>query len=208
VSQLDANGDHEWVREYVFGYGSLVAGEFTPSREPRREGFIADLLGMRRGWGVAMDNRVDLPGYKCYLDSDGRRPPVSVCFLDIDEDPGGPEQARVNGVCLPVDRSGLRALDRRERNYDRIDVSDRLGVDGLRVWTYRGSEEGRARFDSAVRAGTAVVHEAYLKAVRAGFRALGEVEWAACAPSLDPAGLPVMVLVRHELPGSPAGEQV
>ncbi len=187
------------VHEYVFGYGSLVAGEFIPSRERHAQGFVADLRGMRRGWGVAMDNRVDLPGYKCYLDRDGGRPAVSVCFLDIDlDDSSG---ACVNGVCLPVGTAELAALDRRERNYDRIDVSDRLpGARGARVWTYRGSAEGRARFDDGVRAGTAVIDAGYLAAVRAGFAGLGVAEWETCAPSLDPGGLPVLELMRRELP--------
>ena len=185
------------MREYVFGYGSLVAGEFVPSRERGSEGFVTDLHGAGRGWGVAMDNRIDLPGYKRYLDPAGRRPAVSVCFLDIVDSP----QTRVNGICLPVTGAELAELDRRERNYDRIEVSDRFSdVDDARVWTYRGSAEGRARFDVAVREGTAVIDAGYLDAVSVGFRALGEREWEACAPSLDPGGLPVRELVRRELP--------
>jgi hypothetical protein len=68
------------VIDYIFGYGSLAGGEltalgFVPSRVRRPEGFVADLAGMRRGWGVAMDNRLDRPGYKHYVDGegDGRR---------------------------------------------------------------------------------------------------------------------------------------
>jgi dephospho-CoA kinase len=187
------------VREYVFGYGSLVAGEFVPSRERHALGFVADLRGVRRGWGVAMDNRVDLPGYKCYLDSDGRRPAVSVCFLDVDLDDS--TGACVNGVCLPVGAEELAALDCRERNYDRIEVSDRLPeAGGARVWAYRGSADGRARFDDGVRAGTAVIHAGYLAAVRAGFVGIGAAEWEACAPSLDPGALTVVELVRRDLP--------
>ncbi|MGH2910161.1 MAG: hypothetical protein ACRDK8_12795, partial [Solirubrobacteraceae bacterium] len=85
------------MRDYVFGYGSLAAGDVTPGRRRLLTGFVADLRGVRRGWGVAMDNRVDLPGYKCYLDPDGRRPALSVCFLDIE--PVASLDARVNGVC-------------------------------------------------------------------------------------------------------------
>ena len=179
------------MREYVFGYGSLVVG--VPG------GFVAELPGMRRGWGVAMDNRADVPGYKCYLDGDGHRPAVSVCFLDIEPDPS--PGARVNGVCVPVGAEELVALDRRERNYDRIDVSDRLPeCGGARVWTYRGSVAGRRRFAEAVRAGTAVIDAGYLGAVRAGFTGLGTAEWEACAPSLDPGPLPVAELIRRQLP--------
>ena len=185
--------------EYVFAYASLTASERISRRREDGRAFVADLRGARRGWGVAMDNRIDLPGYKCYVRADGCRPDLSVCFLDIetDESPDG----RVNGVCLPVDATRLAALDRRERNYDRIDVSGRVrGADGMRVWTYRGSPQGRARFRAAVRAGTAVIHAGYVETVRAGFQALGSAEWTACAPSLHPGGLPVVALERRELP--------
>lgn len=183
------------MREFVFGYGSLTAG----ASAGEAAGLLTRLHGMRRGWHVAMDNRVDVPGYKCYRDVAGRRPAVSVCFLDLEMDPSAP--APVSGLCLPVDDARLAAFDRRERNYDRIDVSDRVeGVHGARVWTYCGSRAGRARFDAAVAAGTAVIHAAYLRAVRRGFRALGEGEWEACVASIDPGGLPVIELVRHELP--------
>ena len=194
------------MTDHVFGYGSLAApsgGElaalgFRPSRARRREGFVADVRGARRGWGVAMDNRVDLPGYKCYVDRDGRRPPVFVCFLDIEHAPG----ERVNGLCLPVTATELAALDRRERNYERTDVTCELEAapePGTRVWAYRGSPAGRARFAEGIAAGTAVVQAGYLEAVRAAFAALGEAEWEACAPSLDPRGLPVRALQRREL---------
>jgi hypothetical protein len=186
------------VREFVFGYGSLTAGGSSgPAAEA---GFLARLRGVRRGWRVAMDNRVDIPGYKCYRDAAGHRPAVSVCFLDVEADPGG--RTPVNGLCLPVDAAVLAGLDQRERNYERIDVSDRVEeAGGARVWIYRGSPAGRARFKAAVRSGTAVIDAAYLRAVRSGFRALGEEEWEACAPSVAPGALPVIELVRHELPG-------
>jgi hypothetical protein len=187
------------VREFVFGYGSLAGGELTVRGERNRHGFVTELRGVRRGWGVAMDNRSDLPGYKYYLDEHGGRPAVAVCFLDIELD--GPRAGRVNGVCLPVGPAELAALDLRERNYDRIDVTDRVPDCARgRVWTYRGSIGGRSRFEDAVRAGTAVIHAGYLGSVHAGFRALGEQEWAVCAPSLEPGGLPVVELVRRDLP--------
>jgi gamma-glutamylcyclotransferase (GGCT)/AIG2-like uncharacterized protein YtfP len=182
--------------QYVFGYGSLAAGVgLAPTRERRAEGFIADLQGFARGWGVAMDNTVLVPGYKCYVDADGARPAVFVAFLDVVESAGG----RVNGVCLPVGSGELAVLDARERNYDRVDVSDRVAAGGARVWTYVGSADGRARFRRGVARGATVIHAGYLDAVYAGFAALGAAEWEACAPSLAPRGLPVRALVRREL---------
>jgi gamma-glutamylcyclotransferase (GGCT)/AIG2-like uncharacterized protein YtfP len=128
----------------VFAYGSLVA---RPDARPAR------LPGFRRTWGVAMDNTADLPGYKHYVDpTTGERPAVAVAFLDLVED----------GALLAVAPEALSALDARERNYRRVDVSDRLGA-GTRVWTYVGREDSRARLRAALGHGTAVVQRAYLE---------------------------------------------
>jgi cation transport regulator ChaC len=192
------------MTEFVFGYGSLVArGHVAPTRAFHAEGFVADLRDFRRGWGVAMDNHVNLPGYKYYLDEDGLRPDVCVVFLDVHRARGH----SVNGVCLPVDRDELARLDQRERNYVRRDVTalcDAPG-DAGRVWTYVGSPAGRRRFTSSRSAGRAVVDRAYLDAVARAFERLGPGEYAACAQSLDPDGLPVVALTRHDLVSTTIG---
>ena len=180
--------------QYVFGYGSLAADLGSPDQARRGDGFVAELEGWARGWGVAMDNARDLPGYKYYTDPGGARPAVFVCFLDLTPAPG----EHVNGLCLPVSASQLSALDARERNYERLDVSERIDG-GARVWAYVGTPAGRARFAQGVAGGTAVIQRAYLEAVRAAFRALGEAQWAACRRSLDPGPLPVRSLTRREL---------
>jgi len=171
--------------QFVFGYGSLAAGA---------GGRRARLEGHRRVWGVAMDNRVTIPGYKAYrLPADSSRPAVYVAFLDVVADPG----AVTEGVLLAVDRAALGALDARERNYERVDVSAAVpGAPGL-VWTYRGSAAGRARLQHGLQRGSAVVDRGYLEAVRAGFAALG------IADDADPASLPVIELERVELPAAP-----
>jgi hypothetical protein len=171
--------------QFVFGYGSLAAGG---------GGRRARLEGHRRVWGVAMDNRVAIPGYKAYrLPADGSRPAVYVAFLDVVEDPG----AATEGVLFAVDGAALRALDARERNYERVDVSAAVpGAPGT-IWTYRGSSAGRARLRLGLRRGCAVVDRGYLEAVRAGFAALG------IADDADPGALPVIELERVELPPAP-----
>ncbi len=182
--------------EFVFGYGSLAALPPAPlSRERRPHGFVADLPGHRRCWGVAMDNRVDLPGYKHYLEADGERPAVFVSFLDLQPDP----EASVNGVCLPVDADRLAALDVRERNYRRTDVTDLIDAGGARVWTYLGSPAGRERFATGTREGSALIDAVYRDAVAAAFARLGEAELELCRPSLRPFGLPVRALTRIDL---------
>jgi cation transport regulator ChaC len=186
-------------REFVFGYGSLVAlGQLAPTRAFSAEGFVTDLSDFRRCWGVAMNNRVSIPGYKYYLDDQGHRPHVHVAFLDVRPAPG----ESVNGVCLPVTRDHLAALDDRERNYVRRDVTAMCDVpaDTARVWVYLGSSAGRRRLTTARAARRAVVDRAYLEGVAAAFTTLGPAEYELCAPSLDPGDLPVRPLDRHDLP--------
>ena len=185
--------------EFVFGYGSLAATPGPrPAREPAARGFVADLRGFRREWGVAMDNSRDLPGYRHYTDGAGVRPAVFVCFLDLID--AGDASATVNGLCLPVGSERLRALDARERNYERVDVSHRIAARGARVWTYIGSAEGRARFEHGRAAGTAVIAAAYLRTVAGGFSALGVAAAAASADSLQSRGIPVVELESHPHP--------
>jgi hypothetical protein len=168
--------------EFVFGYGSLA---------DRGTGRRARLHGQRRSWGVAMDNRVDIPGYKSYrLRVDGSRPEVFVAFLDLEPD----EQATTDGVLVAVDAVALAILDARERNYARIDVTARVDDAPGRIWAYRGSVHGRARLQQGMLESTAVVDRAYLVAVRAGLAA------HAIDDDVDPSPLPVFDLERVELP--------
>lgn len=178
-------------RSYVFGYGSLAA---TPDG-----GYLTRLRGHRRRWGVAMDNRRDLPGYKWYrLAATGERPAIFVAFLDVVAAHG----ETVNGVCRPVGDDELAALDRRERNYDRVDVTALVGEARGRVWAYTGSAAGRARLDAGLRSASAAVSRAYREQVEAGFRALGDGALDAYHASTDPPpdGCVTLDLVRVDLP--------
>ncbi len=176
------------ARQFVFGYGSLVA-------ESGR-GHVATLRGHRRVWGVAMDNRRDLPGYKSYrLRSDGSRPAVYVAFLDIEPDGAG----SVAGLCMPVADGELAELDDRERNYDRVDVT--AAIDGARgrVWAYRGSEAGQARLREGLAAGCAAISRDYLDGVLRGMAAFAADEAQAMRESPAQAGLVVLELERVEV---------
>jgi hypothetical protein len=162
---------------FVFAYGSLTGAAGARA---------ARLRDHRRVWGIAIDNALTVPGYKAYLAPDGSRPAVCVAFLDVQRAPG----AYVRGELLPVDRSALRVLDRRERNYDRVDVSALVdgAPAGARVWTFRGLPAARERLARARAAGRAVVHAAYARAV------------APHDGDTVPHGLPVAELERVELP--------
>jgi len=171
---------------FVFGYGSLL---------PRsRPGIRCDLREHRREWGVAMKNRVTVPGYKYYMDREtGERPDVFVAFLNIRPEAG----AHVNGVAFAVDPGELLALDRRERNYRRRDVTELIeGEVPGRVYAYVGSPSGRRRLARGVAAGTAIVTQEYLDGVRADFAAYGPQVLAEFEATTDPLGLPVRPLLR------------
>ena len=151
----------------MFGYGSLAAEE---------GGVPCRLHGHRRGWDVAMDNRETIPGYKIYLDERGEQPPVHVAYLTITPDPG----EHVDGYVFPVTDEELVELDERERNYDRLDVSEHCDLDGV-VWAYVGSAAGRRRLQEGRRRGSAVVSLGYLEKVGV------------------PTHLPVRALLRRDI---------
>ncbi|MET0600694.1 MAG: gamma-glutamylcyclotransferase family protein [Baekduia sp.] len=178
------------MKAYIFGYASLVAA-------PRVARAV--LRGHRRVWGVAMDNAVEVPGYKVYALPDGTRPPLAVAFLDLQDVDG----AEVEGALLAVDAPGLAALDARERQYERVDVTPLIDpAPGAPVWAYTGRAPGRARV-AAGRAGTATVaiQRSYLEQVQAAFAALGDDALARYRASTEPPPFPVLDLTRIDLPG-------
>jgi cation transport regulator ChaC len=153
---------------WLFAYGSLLPAGSTalpPGARP------CDLHGWRRVWGVAMDNEVDLPGYKHFLTPDGERPALMVAFLSIDRQAG----ATVNGVALPVAEDELPGLDERERNYARVDVTEALdpGLQGP-VWAYAGLDAARERLALGLREGRLAIASSYHERVLEGFDRLGQ----------------------------------
>jgi gamma-glutamylcyclotransferase (GGCT)/AIG2-like uncharacterized protein YtfP len=174
--------------EHVFAYGSLAADA---------DGHPCDLRGHRRVWGVAMDNRETVPGYKLYRRPDGSRPGVAVAFLDVERAPDD----HVNGVCVPVDAARLAEFDERERNYRRVDVTHAVvGAPPGRVWAYVGHTAGRGRLERARVAGRAVVDRRYVHAVEAAFARLGAHALEHFRATTVPHGLPELELVRVDLP--------
>jgi len=177
--------------DHIFGYGSLVLDDGG-------RGTLARLRGHRRVWGVATDNVRAIPGYKMYLErSSGSRPAVYVAFVDLERREG----SAVSGLVRPVSEEQLEELDRRERNYDRVEVTGQIeGVEQGRVWTYRGSAEGRERLRRGLEAGTAVISRDYLEKVLAGFELLGTDERRVFEESSVLGDLPVLDLERIDLP--------
>jgi cation transport regulator ChaC len=181
--------------EYVFAYGSLLrdlGGSLDERMKPCR------LRDHRRAWNVAMDNTLTLPGYKVYLSAtDSSRPAVFVTFLNLVPADG----RHVSGVLFAVDDEELAALDERERNYDRRDVTGLVDEERTgRVWTYVGKPEAEQRFALGAREGRAVIARAYLESVRAGFELIAADAIEEFDATTDPHGCPVLELRRVEIP--------
>ena len=180
--------------QYVFAYGSLLR-DLSGSLG---EGMMRSRLrGHRRAWNVAMDNSHSLTGYKFYLSAaDSSRPAVCVTFLNIVRDGA----RHVSGVLFALGGDQLEQLDRRERNYDRRDVTDLIDppIDG-RVWTYFGKPEAERRFALASREGKAVIDKAYLESVRAGFELIAADALEEFDATTDPHGCPILELRRVDL---------
>jgi hypothetical protein len=177
---------------WVFGYGSLLpagVAALPAGAVPCR------LRGWRRTWGVAMDNARDLPGYKHYLTPEGDRPDVMVAFLDIRPEAG----ALVNGAAIPVADDELPGLDRRERNYGRVDVTDALDppLEDGPVWAYAGLPAARERAQRGGRDGRLLISREYVERVAEGFTALGERDAFERLTASPPAPFADLVLVRH-----------
>jgi cation transport regulator ChaC len=187
---------------YVFGYGSLL------ERWSGRRGMIDDgpavceLRNYRRTWNVAMDNTQTIPGYKHYVDATtGAREPWFVAFLDIVPESG----ARVNGVLFEVSHDQLARLDERERNYQRIEVSQNLSVPvDDDVWVYVGSDAARRRFRRGRRSRRAVISREYYHPVLQDFAHISPEAVKEFTARTDPPPCPIVDLLRIDHPAGAA----
>ena len=191
--------------EWVFGYGSLVdraalaawlrRGAFDPG-----ETVPCRLRGWRRTWNVARDNAEITAGRPHYVDArTGARVALFVTVLNIRPAAG----EFVNGLAFRVSQAERERLDRREFNYDRIDVAGSLDrAPGGRVWVYRGSAAARARYERGASEGRAVVARRYFESVEAAFASLGPEALAEYRASTDRPSAPLADLRRTDWPDS------
>ena len=150
------------IVDWLFAYGSLLPAGHAVLPDGA---VAAHLLGWRRSWSVAMDNSVDLPGYKHYV-APRRRPPRPDGLLPRHR---RARRRRVNGVALRVGADELPALDERERNYERREVTGQLDV----AWRARLGLRRPARRARAGRRGRRerrlAIASSYRERVLAGF---------------------------------------
>jgi cation transport regulator ChaC len=187
---------------YVFGYASLVAVPESLSIEGIDFGPVPGRLrGYRRFWGAAMNNWEGGTAAKHFLDREsGERPRIRVVYLDI-EPLGG---SSINGVAIPADEERLAALDAREINYGRVDVSAAFEpltqADDLpaatRVFTYVGLDAARERCRRGLAEGNAFVSGDYAAGIRRAFEQLAPGASAEFDRTTDPLPFPERDLLR------------
>jgi cation transport regulator ChaC len=159
---------------WVFGYGSLVAVESLADtigrRLAREERHAAHLSGYGRRWNYG----------SLHLRGDWTHDGVDVrggLVVSLGLTPAPDE--RCNGVVVRVTDAELTLLDRRERDYQRTDVTEHIALDtpeaavGGRVVTYVPRPSAIERYEAARDAGRAAVRRTYWELVHGAFDELG-----------------------------------
>ncbi|MEO6651155.1 MAG: gamma-glutamylcyclotransferase family protein [Ilumatobacteraceae bacterium] len=159
---------------WVFGYGSLVAPESVATTIGRTvtpgDGFApATLDDHERRWNYgSLRQRADWRGPYGHVAGG------IVISLGVVRAEG--EQA--NGAVVRVTRAELARLDRRESDYDRVDVTRLVRVDGDAdvgpIVTYVPRRSAVERYRSARTDGRAAVRHGYVALVERAFADLGE----------------------------------
>ncbi|GAA0581331.1 hypothetical protein GCM10010172_77880 [Paractinoplanes ferrugineus] len=159
----------------VFVYGSVVSAAALAATlgEGARDGVHfgkATLAGWRRRWNVCTDNTVSR-AVRYHTPGTTERPPVQVLFLNIV--PADPRTV-LTGYLLLGGPDLVAALDAREGNYDRADVTHAVvGWGGLprpaTVWAYVGKPASVRTAEAGLSRGSARIRREYLDVVAAAF---------------------------------------
>lgn len=190
------------MKHYIFGYGSLVNQEALARYLCRTctadTTHFCHLHGYRRCWNVAMDNRLDLPSYKYYLDAaTGQRPNIFVTFLNIRSAP----QTSVSGILFEVSQEELAQLDMRERNYRRIEITDQLDITVANgyAWVYIGTPEAEERYQKGLNSKTAFISEEYHQFVHDCFSQCNSAIALNYREATDTPEVPLKKLIRIDI---------
>jgi cation transport regulator ChaC len=188
---------------WVFGYGSLVSPEsfgYTLGRVlvPGVDFFEAEVAGYGRRWNYGVMSTVGES-----VGADGVSKSWTIVALGLVASP----DETVNGVVCWVTGDELPMLDRRERDYDRVDVSDQAticagaAVDPAGpIMTYVPRPEPQQRYRAARDSGTAAIEQRYWDLVDGAFADLGadrRERYHATTPAPD---VPVVAMTRDSVP--------
>ncbi len=187
---------------WVFGYGSLVSPDsfgHTLGRRPQLgvDFFEAEVAGYGRRWNYGIVHSTGTAP-----DESGRMQSWTIVALGV----VASATEIVNGVVGWVSNEELVGLDRRERYYDRVDVTSSATVHGhadvtARIVTYVPRREPRERYEHARDNGAAAVDQRYFDLVDRAFGDLGtdrRERYYATTPAPD---VPVMRMQRPDVQG-------
>lgn len=158
---------------WVFGYGSLaspvsLARTIGRTVDLATEVSVAHLAGFGRRWNYG----------SLHLRGDWVHDGVTVregLVVSLGLSPADDEVC--NGVVVHVTDDELAALDWRERDYERTDVSDRIEADGAiagPVVTYVPRSSAVERYEQARDEGRAGIRRSYWELVDEAFAGLGD----------------------------------
>jgi hypothetical protein len=165
---------------YVFGYASLTSRasmSSTLGHDVNPSHIVpAQLSGWRREWNVGSDN--ESHPEREILNDDGSIFRGVVAVMGVEQ--GRPED-RCNGAAFVVNTEDLAKLDRRERNYRRVDVTQAISFKGMPhgcvVFTYVPLTKAVERLDRARQDRRPVaVRAQYVEQIEEGFAQLGAGE--------------------------------
>lgn len=187
---------------FVFGYGSLTNVEnlqkyLRRNLTPALDYIFCGLRDFYRCWNIAMDNCLDLPNYKYYVDrATGNRPAGFVTFLNI-----CPHQGKtIIGILFRVSDEELNNLDRRERNYQRIDVTDAIdtSIPG-KAWVYIGLNEAEKRYQSGLQQHNAMIAQDYFNSIHTAYFLLGKKAFSNYIVTTEKPRVPMVNLEMCEV---------
>lgn len=208
----------------IFGYGSLVNVEHLQtylgrSLVPGQDFIFCGLRNFRRCWTAAMDNRLNTPGYKYYVEKpthSGRenhqaqenpsqnkdyRPNGFVTFLNIRPC----SKTTITGIVFEVSNQELKHLDQRERNYRKLDITDMMDTSlSEQVYAYMGLEESEQRYQQGLLTKSAMISKDYYDLVYNAYESLGPQALADYLKTTDTPAIPIVELEKRQVPEHPA----
>lgn len=191
----------------VFCYASLVspASASETLGRPVERIHPARLHGWRRRWSQARDNRLV---EKTFADADSGEIPPFILGLNIEPSEGEDPAEAPNGALIELTESELDRLDVREIRYERVDVTDQVGLgtpeatnfDRVLAYTARRAHYAPEPPDGAV------IVAAYARTVERCFAELGPAQRDLYLQTTGPPPVELVeaVLVRDCIPpGNP-----
>lgn len=179
---------------WVFGYGSLVSPTSLAATLGRPAESIsavpAELTGFGRRWNYGS---LTLRGSWSHA---GETVSGIVISLGLEAS----QRERCNGVVVAVTEEELGHLDWRERDYQRTDVTDLIGLEGgmgadtvvgARVVTYVPRPSAIERYLAARDAGRAAVRRSYWDLVHTAFGRLGDTALERFTTHTPPPDVPI-----------------